>query len=42
MCDRAFIAVESIKGIFSKRLAYYDDSMRRKMLMEQKILDTMV
>lgn len=36
MCDRAFIAVESIKGIFSKRLAYYDDSMRRKMLMEDR------
>lgn len=42
MCDRAFIAAESIKGKYSKRLAYYDDSMRRRMLTEQKILDTMV
>jgi len=41
MCDRALLAVRSIKGIFGKRLAFYDDSMRVKMLLEQKIIDSM-
>lgn len=42
MCDRAALACSSIKGIYNRNLAYYDDSIRRKLLIEQKILDTMV
>ncbi|WP_195269480.1 GGDEF domain-containing phosphodiesterase [Eubacterium sp. 1001713B170207_170306_E7] len=41
MCDRAVLAAGSIKGFFDKRCAFYDDSIREKMIMEQNIIDTM-
>lgn len=41
MCDRAVLAASSIKGFFDKRIAFYDDSIRKKMIMEQNIIDTM-
>ncbi len=41
MCDRAVLAADSIKGFFDKRFACYDDSIRKKMIMEQNIIDTM-
>lgn len=41
MCDRAVLAACSIKGFFDKRIAFYDDSIRKKMIMEQNIIDTM-
>ncbi len=37
MCDRAVMAVKSIKSDFNKQYAYYDDSFREKMLVEQEI-----
>lgn len=42
MCDRAVLACSSIKGIYDRNLAFYDDSIRKRLLMEQKLLDTMV
>lgn len=32
MCDRAFMALESIKGNMRKNIAYYDDEIRKKHL----------
>lgn len=42
MCDRAFIAVKAAKGRYEKDVAYYDDSIREKLLLEQQIGDDMV
>lgn len=41
MCDRAFLAVRSIKGQYGKHFAVYDDKLRKKLLMEQAITDSM-
>ncbi len=41
MCDRAFLAVHSIKGQYSKHYAYYDEHLRNKLLREQAITDSM-
>ncbi|MCQ4635994.1 GGDEF domain-containing phosphodiesterase [Anaerovorax odorimutans] len=41
MCDRAVLAADSIKGIYDREMAFYDDSLREKMMREQKIIDTM-
>ncbi len=41
MCDRAYLAAESIKGVFGSNTAFYDESLREKLLFEQKILNTM-
>lgn len=41
MCDRALLALRSIKGIFGKQIVPYDDSMRVRMMLEQKIIDSM-
>lgn len=42
MCDRAFIAVKAAKGHYENDVAYYDDSIREKLLLEQQIGDDMV
>ena len=41
MCDRAMLAVDSIKGQYNERYAVYDDSLRGKLLREKEISDTM-
>jgi diguanylate cyclase (GGDEF)-like protein len=41
MCDRAILAVESAKGHYEKSCAYYDDSIRQRLLREQQIIDEM-
>lgn len=38
MCDRAKLALNTIKGIFDKRYAVYDDDMRIDLLEEQEII----
>ena len=38
MCDRALLALYSIKGTFSTSYAYYEDSMRQSLIEEQKIV----
>lgn len=41
MCDRALMAMKSIKTSFEKRIAYYDDSMRDQMMEEQELINEM-
>lgn len=41
MCDRAFLAVNSIKGRYEKHVAYYDAKLRNRLLREQAITDSM-
>ncbi|MBQ9068466.1 MAG: EAL domain-containing protein, partial [Eggerthellaceae bacterium] len=42
MCDRAAMAMRTIKGDYARHVAAYDDAIRRQMLEEQDILDNMV
>ncbi len=37
ICDRARLAIQSIKGKYGKYCAYYDDKLRKQLLLEQKI-----
>ena len=41
MCDRALLAADSIKNRYEKRVAVYNDSLRRKLLREQNITSAM-
>ena len=41
MCDRAQIAANQIKGQYVTEICYYDDSLRKQLLMEQHITDDM-
>lgn len=41
MCDRALLAMQTVKGQHERQLAFYDDALRRKMLFEQRIIDEM-
>lgn len=41
MCDRALLALHSIKGSFNQRFAYYTAAMRETLLSEQVILGEM-
>ena len=38
MCDRAYMAIKTIKGNFRKSIAYYDDSLRNKILRQQQLI----
>lgn len=37
-CDRAFLAIESIKGDYQQSIAYYDDELRKQMLEGQHMV----
>lgn len=39
MCDRAILAAKSVKGIYMKYYAYYDNSMRNVLLEEQELIN---
>lgn len=41
ICDRALVAVEKIKDIYTKNLAVYDDSIQKQIVREQEVLDSM-
>ncbi|MEG0910054.1 MAG: EAL domain-containing protein [Ruthenibacterium sp.] len=41
MCDRANMALHTIKGNYMRRFAFYDDTMREEMMMEQQIAGEM-
>lgn len=41
MCDRAQIAVNQIKGQYVTEISFYDDSLRKQLLLEQRITDDM-
>ncbi|MDD3360932.1 MAG: EAL domain-containing protein [Hespellia sp.] len=39
MCDRANLALQTIKGSYIRRYAYYDTTLRNHMIEEQQIID---
>ena len=41
MCDRALLAVDSIKGRYNRMVAIYDDAMRSRLLRDQQITAAM-
>ena len=41
MCDRALLALRSIKGDYTKRVAFYDDEMRASLIESQQITNDM-
>ncbi|WMI82327.1 EAL domain-containing protein [Anaerotignum sp. MB30-C6] len=41
MCDRALLALRSIKDSYGKRFAWFDDSMRESMIEQQEIVNEM-
>lgn len=41
MCDRANMAIMEIKGNYNKKYFVYDDSIRKKILQEQEVLNEM-
>lgn len=41
MCDRALLAARSIKGDYNRRIAFYNKGMHEKLMLEQKIVNTM-
>ena len=41
MCDRALMALRSIKSGSAQRVAYYDDSLRKRILEEQTLIGDM-
>ena len=41
MCDRALLALKSVKGLAGTQIGFYDDSLRRKLLDEQTLLSEM-
>ena len=41
MCDRANLALGTVKQSFLKRFAYYDDEMRNRLLEEQQLINEM-
>lgn len=41
MCDRAGMALQTVKGDYTRHVAYYDDKLRQRLLDEQDILDNM-
>lgn len=40
-CDRAFLAINGIKGKYGKTLAFFEDELQNKLLNEQRIIETM-
>lgn len=41
MCDRANLALQTIRGSYMRRIAYYDKSLRELMLLEQRLVSDM-
>lgn len=41
MCDRALLALNSVKKSFTRRIAWYNESMRDELMEEQKIISEM-
>ena len=37
MCDRAKLAISTLKGEYHKHIAYYDDSLRERVVREQRL-----
>ena len=41
MCDRARMAIDTIKGDYHKRIAYYDNILRENVLHEQELISSL-
>lgn len=41
MCDRANMALQTVKGIYGERIAYYNNELRNTLILEQEIRDEM-
>ena len=41
MCDRALLALKSIKNVYAKHIAFYDDNMRTSLIERQQVIDEM-
>lgn len=41
MCDRALLALRTVKGKYAERYAYYDDELRAQLIDEQEIVGEM-
>ncbi|MCH3943813.1 MAG: EAL domain-containing protein [Atopobiaceae bacterium] len=41
MCDRAGMALQTVKGDYTRHVAYYDDKLGNRLLEDQDILDNM-
>ena len=40
-CDRAFLAIHEIKGNYNKNISFYESSLQKQLLDEQRIIETM-
>ncbi len=40
-CDRAFIAIRDIKGVYDKNVAFYDEQLTMRLMDEQRIMQCM-
>ena len=40
-CDRAFLAIRDIKGIYGKDIAFFENKLQKQLLDEQHIIETM-
>ena len=40
-CDRAFLSIRSIKGVYKKDVAFYEESLQQQLLDEQRIIESM-
>ena len=40
-CDRAFLSIKGIKGVYKKDVAFYEDSLQQQLLDEQRIIESM-
>ncbi|MDD2647229.1 MAG: EAL domain-containing protein [Eubacteriales bacterium] len=41
MCDRALLALRSVKGSYTSHIKYYDESLRQRLLSEQQLVSEM-
>ena len=40
-CDRAFLALRTVKGIYGKDIAFYENTIQQQLLDEKRIIETM-
>lgn len=40
-CDRAFVAIRQIKGVYGENVAFYNENMTQRLMEDQRILDCM-
>ena len=40
-CDRAFLAIREIKGLYGKNIAFFEADLQKQLLDEQRIIETM-